>query len=71
MRKTIAITEAILGIILSTKKVVKSVDTDKENRSKNEIKIIMNKEYISTIILITTKIEVNIFFIIFLFKVMP
>lgn len=67
IRKTIEIADATLGMILSTKNVVRSVDTDNENISNNDIMNIMNKEYISTRILITFKTAINTFFIIFLF----
>lgn len=62
MRKINAITAKVFGIIFSTSTVAKSIYTDNESKSKNDVNNIINAEYIRTKVQTTFNTMTNIFF---------
>lgn len=62
IRKINAITAKVFGIIFSISNVVKSIYTDDESKSKNDMNNIINVEYIRTKVQITFNTMTNFFF---------
>lgn len=61
IRKINAITAKVFGIIFSISNVVKSIYTDDESKSKNDMNNIINVEYIRTKVQITFNTMTNFF----------